>query len=98
MSITLMSLIKSDSKLNTKSKIESSLVGWSLVFARYRDRKHPAVIKANSLATAEVKRSKINFEMKLASQVKSDSKSFYAYVRSKSKSKFGISTLIDSNG
>ena len=34
----------------------------------------------------------------LTSQVKSDSKSFYAYVRSKSKSKIGVSTLIDSNG
>ena len=34
-------------------------------------------------ATNEVRKSKRNFEHKLAQHIKSDSKSFYAYVRSK---------------
>ena len=39
--------------------------------------------EALNAATNEVRKSKRNFELKLAQNVKSDSKSFYAYVRSK---------------
>ena len=39
--------------------------------------------EALNAATNEVRKSKRNFELKLAHNIKSDSKSFYAYVRSK---------------
>ena len=39
--------------------------------------------EALNAATNEVRKSKRNFEHKLAQNIKSDSKSFYAYVRSK---------------
>ena len=39
--------------------------------------------EALNAATNEVRKSKLNFELKLAQNIKSDSKSFYAYVRSK---------------
>ena len=39
--------------------------------------------EALNAATNEVRKSKQNFEHKLAQNIKSDSKSFYAYVRSK---------------
>ena len=41
--------------------------------------------KALNLATAEMRKSKRSFEQKLANDIKNDSKSFYAYVRSKQK-------------
>jgi len=53
------------------------------VYAKYKDRKHPAVEKANREASEEVKRAKQNFEDKLAKNIKQDTKSFFAYVRSK---------------
>ena len=39
--------------------------------------------EALNAATNEVRKSKRNFEHKLAQNIKSDSESFYAYVRSK---------------
>ena len=39
--------------------------------------------EAPNAATNEVRKSKRNFELKLVQNIKSDSKSFYAYVRSK---------------
>ena len=41
--------------------------------------------KALNLATAEKRKSERSFEQKLANDIKNDSKSFYAYVRSKQK-------------
>ena len=41
--------------------------------------------EALNLATTEIRKSKITFEQKLAGNIKNDSKSFYAYVRSKQK-------------
>ena len=41
--------------------------------------------EALNLATTEIKRSKRTFEKKLAGNIKNDSKSFYAYGRSKQK-------------
>ena len=47
--------------------------------------------EALNLATTEIRKSKRTFEQKLAGNIKNDSKSFYAYVRSKQKvrDKFG---------
>ena len=41
--------------------------------------------EALNLATTEIRKSKRTFEQKLAGNIKNDSKSFYAYVRSKQK-------------
>ena len=54
--------------------------------------------RALNRATRECRRSKLNFEKMLASNIKSDSKSFYSYVRSKSNSKESVGPLIDSSG
>ena len=48
-----------------------------------RDNDYDAYKEALNAATNEVRKSKRNFEHKLAQNIKSDSKSFYAYVRSK---------------
>ena len=46
------------------------------VFRRYKDSHHPACVRASRLASRQVKRSKLNFENKLAENIKKDSKSF----------------------
>ena len=48
-----------------------------------KDKDYDAYKEALNAATNEVRKSKRNFEHKLAQNIKSDSKSFYAYVRSK---------------
>ena len=58
------------SKLSSVSKHDSS-------------KSTDAYKEALNAATNEVRKSKRNFEHKLAQNIKSDSKSFYAYVRSK---------------
>jgi len=68
------------------------------VFSRYKDRKHPTVQTANSKAKKELKKARCLFEKKLASNVKCDKKSFYAYARSKAKSKIQISSVSDDKG
>ena len=49
----------------------------------WRDKDYEVYKEALNAATNEVWKSKRNFEHKLAQNIKSDSKSFYAYVRSK---------------
>ena len=49
-------------------------------------------------ATNEVRKSKRNFELKLAQHIKSDSKSFYAYVRSKQNVRDKVGPLEDNAG
>ena len=49
-------------------------------------------------ATNEVRKSKRNFELKLAQNIKSDSKSFYAYVRSKQNVRDNVGPLEDNAG
>ena len=48
--------------------------------------------------TNEVRKSKRNFEHKLAQNIKSDSKSFYAYVRSKQNVRDKVGSLEDNFG
>ena len=57
------------------------------MYSRYKNKDHLAVKEANSIARKELRKAKKNFEKKLASNTKQDSKSFYSYVRSKSKAK-----------
>jgi len=45
------------------------------VFRKYKDSHHPAFVTASRLASREVKKAKLNFEKKLAENIK-DTKSF----------------------
>ena len=53
---------------------------------------------ALNAATNEVRKSKRHFELKLAQNIKSDSKSFYAYVRSKQNVRDKVGPLEDNAG
>jgi len=48
------------------------------VRSRYKNKDHPAVKEDNSIARKELRKAKKNFEKKLASKIKQDSKSFYS--------------------
>ena len=50
------------------------------------------------MARVEIKKARMNFENKLAQNIKYDSKSFFAYVRSKSKARVKRGSLKDDNG
>ena len=56
------------------------------------------MIKASKAARREVKKANKQFELKLANNIKEDRKSFFAYVRSKSKSNVNVSSLADRQG
>ena len=68
------------------------------VFAKYKDQRHPAYKTASKKARTEVKKAKLNFESKLAENIKYDSKSFFAYVRSKSKARVQTDVLMTEDG
>ena len=63
-----------------------------------KDSTHPRCREANKKAAKEIRNAKLNYEKKLAENVKFDAKSFYAYVRSKSKSRSGIGVLSRDDG
>jgi len=63
-------------------------------YARYKDTRHPAYMKAAGAAHEEVKAAKSKFESKLAANIKNDTKSFYAYVNSRSKTKDKVGPLV----
>lgn len=67
-------------------------------FAKYKNRNHPACIRANHRATQEVRRAKLQFETKLAENIKYDSKSFFAYARGNAASRRGPGQLIGKDG
>ena len=56
---------------------------WRVYKHTGKDKYYDAYKEALNAATNEVRKSKRNFEHKLAQSIKSDSKTFYAYVRSK---------------
>ena len=62
------------------------------------DNDYDAYKEALNAATNEVRKSKRNFEHKLAENIKSDSKSFYAYVRSKQTVRDKVGPLEDNAG
>ena len=74
----------------------------TLLWTRYRvSRSYNDWVEykvASNEATDEYRRAKIMFEENLASNIKSNPKSFYAYVRSKSKTKDRVGPLKDSAG
>jgi len=67
------------------------------VFMKYKNKDHPAVKAANAKADKEIKRAKLKFEHKLASNIKQDRKSFFAYARSKSRCKKQAGSLTNDN-
>ncbi len=71
---------------------------WHLYRNSGLDKDYDAYKTASNKVTCEVKKSKIQFETKLANNIKTDPKSFYAYVRSKQKVKVGIGPIEDSEG
>ena len=62
------------------------------------DKDYDAYKEALNAATNEVRKSKRNFEHKLAQHIKSDSKSFYAYVRFKQNVRDKVGPLEDNAG
>ena len=63
-----------------------------------KDQDYVVYKEALNAATKEVRKSKRNFELKLAQNIKSDSKSFYAYVRSKQNVRDKVGPLEDNAG
>ena len=69
------------------------------VYRRTRKEEDYAKYKeALNAATTEIRQSKRSFEQKLACNIKNDSKSFYAYVRSKQNVQDKVGPLEDSAG
>ena len=66
---------------------------WRVYKHTGKDKDHDAYKEALNAATDEVRKSKRNFEHKLAHNIKSDSKSFYAYVRSKQNVRDRVESL-----
>ena len=59
---------------------------------------HEQYRKALNKATKTVKKAKGDFEIKLAAEIKRDSKPFFSYTRSKLRTKEQIGPLRDMNG
>ena len=68
------------------------------LYAKYKNCKHPAYMRAARDANIEIRRSKRRFETKLAANIKDDVKSFYAYVSSKRKAKPRVGPIVTKNG
>ena len=71
---------------------------WRLYKHTGKDKDYDAYKKALRAATNEVRKSQRNVEHKLAQHIKSDSKSFYAYVRSKQNVRDRVGPLEDNAG
>ena len=71
---------------------------WRVYKHTGKDKDYDAYKEALNAATNEVRKSKRNVEHKLAQNIKSDSKSFYAYVRSKQNVRDRVGQLEDNAG
>ena len=71
---------------------------WRVYKHTRTDTDYDAYKEALNAATNEVRKSKRNWEHKLAQNIKSDSKSFYAYVRSKQSVRDKVGPLEDNAG
>ena len=71
---------------------------WRVYKHTGKDKDYDAYKEALNAATNEVRKSKRSFEHKLAQNIKSDSKSFYAYVRSKQTVRDRVGPLEDNAG
>ena len=71
---------------------------WRVYKHTGKDKYYDAYKEALNAATTEVRKSKRNFEHKLAQNIKADSKRFYAYVRSKLNVRDKVGPLEDNAG
>ena len=71
---------------------------WRVYKHTGKDKDYEVYKEALNAATNEVRKSKRHFEHKLAQNIKSDSKSFYAYVRSKQNVRDKVGPLEDNAG
>ena len=71
---------------------------WRVYKHTGKDKDYEVYKEALNAATNEVRKAKRNFEHKLAQNIKSDSKSFYAYVRSKQNVRDKVGPLEDNPG
>ena len=71
---------------------------WRVYKHTGKDQDYMVYKEALNAATNEVRKSKRNFELKLAQHIKSDSKSYYAYVRSKQNVRDKVGPLEDNAG
>jgi len=68
------------------------------VFKKFNDKKHPACQEANAAATKCLRKARRRFEKSLAARVKHDKKSFFAYVRSRAKSRVTVGPITNAQG
>ena len=71
---------------------------WRVYRRTRKDEDYANYKEALNLATTEIRQSKRTFEKKLAGNIKNDSKSFYAYVRSKQKVRDKVGPLENNKG
>ena len=71
---------------------------WRVYRRTRKDEDYAKYKEALNAATTEIRQSKRSYEQKLACNIKNDSKSFYAYVRSKQNIQDKVGTLEDSAG
>ena len=71
---------------------------WSVYKHTGKDQHYVVYKEALNAATNKVRKSKRNFELRLAQNIKSDSKSFYAYVRRKQNVQDKVGPLEDNAG
>ena len=71
---------------------------WRVYKHTGNDQDYVVYKEALNAATSEVRKCKRNFELKLAQHIKSDSQSFYAYVRSKQNVRDKVGPLEDNAG
>ena len=79
-------------------KIRHKQQMWRVYKHTGKDTDYDAYKEALNAATNEVRKCKRNFEHKLAQNIKSDSKSFYVYVRSKQNVRDKVGPLKDNFG
>jgi len=68
------------------------------IYRKYKNARHPAYIKAARAAATETRMAKRGFERKLAANIDIDRKSFYTYIRSRSKARVAVGPLVDEQG
>ena len=76
-------------------KIRNKKNMWRVYKHTGKDKEYDAYKEALNAATNEVRKSKRNFEHKLAQNIKSDSNSFYACARSKQNVRDKVGPLED---
>ena len=79
-------------------KIMLKQIMWRVYRRTRKDEDYAKYKEALNAATTEIRQSKRSYEQKLACNIKNDSKSFYAYVRSKQNVQDKVGPLEDSAG